>query len=154
LLLMLTIRIFGAPTACSGGVSDGWRSAGLAIGGRLVQWFGEQVHFEYVDLLKPEMDRFPRVVERISSERLQLPIVFIEDELFSAGGKINGPGLRRRVEEMLSASEPAKEQEFSRHGLMSHEVNAATADSRTRINECILQQTLDDPKNRATHRKS
>jgi disulfide oxidoreductase YuzD len=99
---MVTIRVFGAPTACSGGVSDGWRSAALAVGDRLVQGFGDRVHFEYVDLLEPEMDRFPRVVERISSERLQLPLVFIDDELFSAGGKLNGPGLRRRVGELLS----------------------------------------------------
>ena len=99
---MITIRIFGAPTAWSGGVSDGWRSAALAIGDRLVQWFGDRVHFEYVDLLEPDMDRFPKVAERISSEALQLPLVFIDDELFSAAGKLNGPGLRRRLEEVLS----------------------------------------------------
>jgi disulfide oxidoreductase YuzD len=99
---MITIRIFGAPTACSGGVSDGWRSAALAIGDRLIQWFGDRVRFEYVDLLQPEMDRFPKVAERISSETLQLPLVMIDDELFSAGEKLNGPGLRRRVEAVLS----------------------------------------------------
>ncbi len=99
---MVTVRIFAAPTACSTGVSDGWRSAALAIGDRLIGWFGEQVRFEYVDLMQPGMERFPKVVERISSDALQLPLVFIDEEPFSSGGKINGPGLRRRIEEVLT----------------------------------------------------
>jgi len=62
------------------------------------------------DILDPAMDRFPEIVKRVSADGLQLPLVYVGDELFSAGGKINGPGLRHRVEEIISGVEPGQEQ--------------------------------------------
>ena len=72
-----------------------------ATGGR----FGDQVIVEYFDLFGPEMDRFPAVLAAVSQQGLMLPLVYINDELFSSGGKINGPAIRRRIEVLTQASE-------------------------------------------------
>jgi hypothetical protein len=51
------------------------------------------------------MDRFPDVLAAVSQQGLMLPLVYINDELFSSGGKINGPAIRRRIEVLTQASE-------------------------------------------------
>ena len=76
-----------------------------AIGDRLARMYPGKLRFEYVDMLDPRLDRFPEVLEKVSAEGLQLPLVYVGDELFSAGGKINGPGLRHRIEQILALEE-------------------------------------------------
>ncbi len=98
---MAVVRIFGTLAACSTGVTDGWRDTAMMIGRQLRERFGDQVVMEYFDLFGPEMDRFPAVLAAVSQDGLALPLVYVNDELFSSGGKINGPAIRRRVETLL-----------------------------------------------------
>jgi len=98
---MVVVRIFGTLAACSTGVTDGWRDTAMMIGRQLVGRFGDQVVVEYFDLFGPEMDSFPAVLTAVSRDGLTLPLVYINDELFSSGGKINGPAIRRRIQTLL-----------------------------------------------------
>jgi len=102
---MVVVRIFGTLAACSTGITDGWRDTATMIGRQLVGRFGDQVVVEYFDLFGPEMDRFPDVLAAVSHDGLTLPLVYINDELFSSGGKINGPAIRQRIEVLTQASE-------------------------------------------------
>jgi disulfide oxidoreductase YuzD len=101
---MVVVRIFGTLAACSTGVTDGWRDTATMIGRQLRERFDGQVNVEYFDLFGPEMDRFPDVLAAVSQQGLMLPLVYINDELFSSGGKINGPAIRRRIEVLTQAS--------------------------------------------------
>ena len=65
-------------------------------------WFWARIRFENVDLLDLEMDGFPQVAKQVSADGQHLPLISIGDELFCSGVRIDGPGSRRRVEEMLS----------------------------------------------------
>jgi disulfide oxidoreductase YuzD len=102
---MVAVRIFGTLAACSTGVTDGWRDTAMMTGKQLRERFANQVVTEYFDLFGPEMDRFPDVLAAVSQGGLTLPLVYVNDELFSSGGKINGPAIRRRIEALLLAPE-------------------------------------------------
>ena len=102
---MIVVRIFGTLTACSTGRTDAWRDTAMMIGKQLRERFADQVVTEYFNLFGPEMDRFPDVLAAVSQDGLTLPLVYVNDELFSSGGKINGPAIRRRIEALVQASE-------------------------------------------------
>ncbi len=92
------VRIFGLPTACATGVTDAWRKVATWAGRQLTVRFGEQVSVEYYDLFSPEMDRFPEVLALVKEGNGAVPLVFVGDELLSAGGKVSVPDIRRRLE--------------------------------------------------------
>lgn len=86
------------PTACAAGVTDAWREAAGWARQQLTARFGQQVGVEYYDLFSPEMDRFPEVVALVSAGQGQVPLVFVDEELLSSGGKVSVPDIRRRLE--------------------------------------------------------
>jgi hypothetical protein len=95
----ICVRIFGAPTAeCGAGVTDTWRKMAVWAGRQLSARFGAQVSVEYHDLFSPEMDRFPEVMTLVSTGRGEAPLVFVEEELLSSGGKVSLPNIRRHLE--------------------------------------------------------
>ncbi len=94
----ITVRIFGVPTANNCGPQDGWREAAEWTAGTLKKRFGEQVRLEYYDLFSAALDAFPDVLELVARGEAQPPLVFVNDELFSSGGRISGPAIRRRLE--------------------------------------------------------
>ncbi len=98
---MVVVHIYGAPTACSTGVTDAWRDVATLMGRQWKERFGDRVDFEYVNLFGPEASRFPHVLAQVSQNNLALPLVYINDELFSSGGKLNGPAIRRRIEALI-----------------------------------------------------
>ena len=103
---VVTVRVFGVPTARSKDVSatrlcgprDGWRAATAWVARSLKTRFGEQVCVEYFDLFSTAMDAFPNVMELVARGEAQPPLVFVGDELLSAGERISGPAIRRRLE--------------------------------------------------------
>jgi len=92
----IVVRIIGAPVACAEGVKDTWREIATWIGGNLTARFGEEVQVAYFDLFDPACPPLP--------PGAQLPLVYIGDELFSSGGKLNGPAIRRRIEALVGAA--------------------------------------------------
>lgn len=94
----IPVRIFGVPTACATGVTDAWRQVAAWARQQLTARFGQQVSVEYYDLFSTEMDRFPEVLALVAAGQGQVPLVFVNGELLSSGGKVSVPDIRRRLE--------------------------------------------------------
>ena len=90
---VISVRIVGAPIACEGGVKDTWRDTAKWAEGQLKTRFGEAVQVKYYDLFDADCPPMPA--------NAQLPLVFMEDEVVTNGGKISIPVIRRKLEKML-----------------------------------------------------
>jgi hypothetical protein len=86
----LTVQIVGAPVACAEGVKETWRDVAQHAAAQLCTRFGENVQVQYFDLFDPACPALPAGA--------QLPLVIIEGEVLSSGGKISVPAIRKRLE--------------------------------------------------------
>ena len=84
------VQIIGAPIACSDGVKDSWREVTRWAGGQLKTFFGDEVSVQYYDLLDTDCPSIP--------PGTQLPLVLVNGEMLSNGGKISVPLIRKQVE--------------------------------------------------------
>ena len=87
------VQIVGVPVACAEGTKDSWRNIANWVARRLKARFGDRVQVKYYDLFDADCPPMP--------PGAQLPLVLIEGEVASSGGKISVPILRRRVEEVI-----------------------------------------------------
>ena len=79
--------------ACAEGTKDSWRNIANWVARQLKARFGDRVQVKYYDLFDADCPPMP--------PGAQLPLVLIEGEVASSGGKISVPILRRRVEEVI-----------------------------------------------------
>jgi hypothetical protein len=86
----IIVQIIGAPIACKEGIKDTWREIAVWAGGHLRQRFGDAVQVQYFDLFDPACPSIPKDV--------QLPVVLVNSELLSSGGKISVPSIRKYLE--------------------------------------------------------
>ena len=86
------IQIVGAPVACAEGVKDSWRDVAAWAGNQLHARFGDVVQVEYYDLFDPTCPALP--------PDAQLPLVLVNGEILSSGGKISVPAIRKRLESL------------------------------------------------------
>ena len=84
------VQIIGVPIACSDGVKDTWRQVAGWAAGQLKTRFGEEVSVRYFDLFDTDCPPIP--------EGVQLPLVLVNGEVLSSGGKISVPLIRKQVE--------------------------------------------------------
>ena len=84
------VTIVGVPIACAEGVKDTWREVAVWAAGQLRQRFGEGVQVQYFDLFDPGCPPIPPDV--------QLPLVLVDSQVLSSGGKISVPVIRKRLE--------------------------------------------------------
>jgi disulfide oxidoreductase YuzD len=89
----IRVQIIGAPIACKEGVKDTWREVAEWAGGQLRQHFGESVAVQYFDLIDVACPPIPSGV--------QLPLVLVNSEVVTSGGKISVPIIRRKIESIL-----------------------------------------------------
>lgn len=87
------VQIVGAPIACKDGVKDSWRETANWTGAQLRQRFGENVLVQYFDLFDPACPSLPADA--------QLPLVLVNGDVLSSGGKISIPNIRRKIENLL-----------------------------------------------------
>lgn len=87
------VQIVGAPIACKEGVKDAWREIAEWASGNLHQRFGEEVRVQYFDLMDTACPPIP--------SGAQLPLVLINNDLLTSGGKIFVPMIRRKIETIL-----------------------------------------------------
>lgn len=87
------VQIIGAPIACKEGVKDSWREMARWAEGQLKGRFGEAVQVKYYDLFDADCPSMP--------EGAQLPLVLIDGEVISSGGKISMPVIRPKIESIL-----------------------------------------------------
>jgi len=92
--LPVHVRIIGVPSACASGATEPWRGVARLAAAQLASRFGAQVVVEYLDLFSAEA---LALVERVEGN---VPLVFVGDELFSAGSKVLIPAIRERLEGM------------------------------------------------------
>ena len=86
------VQIIGAPIACAEGVKDTWRDVAKHAADQLTARFGDSVRVQYFDLFSPDCPTLPAGA--------QLPLVIIEGEVLSSGGKISVPAIRKRIEDL------------------------------------------------------
>ncbi|XWX02885.1 hypothetical protein VZO05_10260 [Aggregatilineales bacterium SYSU G02658] len=89
----VVVQIVGAPTACAEGIKESWREMAHWADGQLRNRFGDAVRVEYYDLFDPTCPSLPADA--------QLPLVIVNGELLSSGGKLPMPAIRKRVEDIL-----------------------------------------------------
>lgn len=86
----ILVQIIGAPIACGEGAKDSWREVAGWAAGQLKTRFGNEVSVQYYDLLDTDCPTIP--------SGAQLPLVFVNGEVLSSGGKISVPLIRKRVD--------------------------------------------------------
>lgn len=84
------IEIIGTPVACTEGVKETWRELAQWAGDQLHRRYGPAVDLVYYDLFDPDCPPLP--------QGAQLPLVLIDGEVLSSGGKISMPAIRKRLE--------------------------------------------------------
>lgn len=84
------IQIIGAPVACADGVKDTWRDLAGWLGGQLQRRYGTAVSVTYYDLFDPNCPPLP--------PEAQLPLVLVNGEIISSGGKLSMPAIRRHLD--------------------------------------------------------
>jgi hypothetical protein len=90
---IIIVQIIGAQIACKDGVKDSWRDVAKWAIDQLKGHFGEGVDAHYFDLFDADCPPMPKDA--------QLPLVLVNNEVLSSGGKISVPALRRKIESIL-----------------------------------------------------
>ena len=88
----VVVHVTGTPVACSEGMKDTWRDVASWTAGQLAARFGNAVRLEYHDLFDPDCPPLP--------PDAQLPLVTINGQVLTSGGKISMPAIRKRLEEL------------------------------------------------------
>lgn len=90
----IEVTIIGAPIACKEGVKDAWRDVAHWAFMRLRAKYGDRVVTRYYDLFDPDCPQFP--------PGSQLPIIFVNGNIFSSGEKISIPKIKKELEALTS----------------------------------------------------
>lgn len=93
LLPMVTpvrVTIVGAPVSCGAEVKDTWRELSEWVAGQLRRRYGEAVRVQYHDLFDASCPPLP--------PDASLPLVMVNGEVLTSGGKLSLPLIRRAVE--------------------------------------------------------
>jgi disulfide oxidoreductase YuzD len=93
----IIVQIVGAPIACAEGVKDTWRDVAHWAEGQLKARFGDEVEVKYYDLFDTGCPSIPNGA--------QLPLVLVNGEMVSSGGKIAVSVIRRKIETELMHEE-------------------------------------------------
>lgn len=86
------IEIVGTPVACAEGVKETWRELAHWAAQQLQRRYGPAVNVVYYDLFDPTCPQIP--------DGAQLPLVLINGDVFSSGGKLSIPAIRKHLETM------------------------------------------------------
>jgi hypothetical protein len=111
------VAIVGAPVSCGAEVKDTWRELSEWIAGQLRRRYGDSVRVEYHDLFDPDCPPLP--------PNSRLPLVMVNGEVLSSGGKLSLPLIRRAVEVLGARSGAADQTPHAKDGVSAR----ATAES-------------------------
>jgi len=88
----INVQIIGAPIACKEGFKDSWREMAHYVAGKFKDQFGDSVEVVYFDFFDAACPALP--------PDAQLPLVMVDNEVLTSGGKISMPSIRRRLQEL------------------------------------------------------
>ena len=95
----ITIQIIGAPVACADGVKETWREMAGWLAGQVRARYGTAVTTTYHDLFDPDCPPLP--------PDTQLPLVLVDGQVLSSGGKLSMPTIRRHLDALGVQPHPA-----------------------------------------------
>ena len=90
--MTVIVQSIGAQIACKDGVKDSWRETAEWAARQIKALYGDAVRVEYFDLFDTGCPPLP--------ERVQLPLVLVNNRVVSSGGKISIPIIRKSLEEL------------------------------------------------------
>jgi hypothetical protein len=90
------IHITGSLVACSQGTRDDWRDLAGWLASKMTALYGDQVAVKYCDIFDTDCPSLP--------PDAKLPIVKINEEVVSMGGKISMTVIRKKLESLGIAS--------------------------------------------------
>lgn len=90
MIVPASVQIIGAPVACAEGMKETWREVAAWAAGQLTARFGPSVQVQYFDLFDPACPPLPAGA--------QLPLVLVDGQVVTNGGKVSMPAIRRRLE--------------------------------------------------------
>ncbi len=86
------IQITGSLIACSQGVRDDWRDLSEWLKSKMTALYGDMVAVKYYDIFDPDCPSLP--------PDAKLPVVKINEEILSMGGKISMTLIRKKIESL------------------------------------------------------
>jgi disulfide oxidoreductase YuzD len=86
------IQITGSLIACSQGVRDDWRDLAEWLRSKMAALYGDQVAVKYYDIFDPACP--------ILLPDAKLPVVRVNEEVLSMGGKISMTLIRKKIESL------------------------------------------------------
>ncbi len=96
------VRVFAVPDVRCGGHAMTWSGATALINERMKRRFGECVETEHIEVFSPRSFEFPNIMAEIASGS-QLPIVTVEDQVVSRGGKLSDRTIAQAIEALPAA---------------------------------------------------
>lgn len=86
------VEIVGTQVACAEGVKETWRHLAHWAAAQLHRRYGPAVDVIYHDLFDPDCPPL--------AEGAQLPLVLVNGEVLSSGGKLSMPAIRKQLESL------------------------------------------------------
>jgi len=93
----IQIQIIASPIACAQGIRDDWRHVSQWLASKLDAIYGERVIVKYFDMFDQDCPALPADAK--------LPLVKINDQVISMGGKISIPKIRQHIENLSNPAE-------------------------------------------------
>ncbi len=100
MVMTIHVEIVGAPVSCGTEVKDTWRELSGWIARQLRWRYGDAVQVEYHDLFDVGGPTIP--------PGTSLPLILINGEVLTNGGKLSLPLIRRAVEALGASPETPK----------------------------------------------
>jgi hypothetical protein len=101
-----SVLVLGLPSPAGCASSRTWQAAAEFVRRRLVQRFGSQITFEYVELFSPDMAGHPEVEAQVAAGEAVPPLVIIDGSCRFSGGKLNASAIERAVAAALASNVP------------------------------------------------
>ena len=95
------IKIFVMPIgACS--YEKSWQYAVEMISKKLKERLGDVFDMKLIEIFSPESFSFKEILEGIQNEKLQTPVITINDKIIQSGGKLSERNLRMEIKKLIA----------------------------------------------------
>jgi disulfide oxidoreductase YuzD len=95
------IKIFVMPVgACS--YEKSWQYAVDMISKKLKERLGYVFDMKLIEIFSPESFSFKEILEGIQNEKLQTPVITINDKIIQSGGKLSERNLRMEIKKLMA----------------------------------------------------
>ncbi|HMN48866.1 MAG TPA: hypothetical protein PKD67_07025 [Ignavibacteriaceae bacterium] len=95
------IKIFVMPVgACS--YEKSWQYAVDLISKKMKKRLGDVFDMKLIEIFSPESFSFKEILEGIQNEKLQTPVITINDKIIQSGGKLSERNLRMEIKKLMA----------------------------------------------------